>query len=217
MQASSRERVSIYARAIRHVIEHPRQVPTLTRWLRDRRASPLDLRIPWWPYTLPPWLANSLPAGARVYEFGAGGSTLWLEDQGFSVTSVESDPGWFTHLRRCVRRPSTDVVLIAAASHGSISSSIDPGYFDGYVSHISQFADDTFDLVVIDGRCRVAAGTTSMTKVRPGGLLLLDDSARERYGPLRHALSDWEAHTFLALRPGGTPPSSTTIWRKPIR
>ena len=41
--------------------------------------------------------------------------------------------------------------------------------------------DASLDLVVVDGRARVECARRAMPKVKPGGLLLLDDTSRERY------------------------------------
>ena len=212
----STERLPIYRRVVGHVVRRPLELDTLSRWMADRQLAPLERRSPWWPYTLPPWLLATLPKGANVYEFGAGGSTLWLEDHGFAVTSVESDPDWYATLRDVVRA-STRLRLVEPAQHGVVASEVAPGFYDDYVADIGRFPDEEFDLVIVDGRCRVAATMMSMAKVRPGGLLLLDDSQRSRYHSLFSTLADWPVQTFLALRPGGSPPAPTTVWRKPQR
>lgn len=212
---TTRERITFLSRASRHMLAHPRQVDTLPRWVRDRNASPLGLRIPWWPYTLPAWLLETLPAGSRVFEFGAGGSTLWLEDHGFAVSSVESDAGWYSALRSSIRHDTTALMLVEPAATGKIASVSEPGYFDDYIAHIDPFEDETLDLVVVDGRCRVECATRAIPKLRPGGRLLFDDSDRERYQGFRQTVSGWESHSFTALRPGGIPPSPATVWTKP--
>lgn len=40
-------------------------------------------------------LLGALATGATVWEFGSGGSTLWLADLAFHVTSIEDNAAWY--------------------------------------------------------------------------------------------------------------------------
>ena len=53
--------------------------------------------------------------------------------------------------------------------------------FREYVQAIDQYPDESLDLVMVDGRSRVACIHHSVTKVKRGGFLILDDAARDRY------------------------------------
>ena len=53
-----------------------------------------------------------------------------------------------------------------------------------------------------------------MPKVKPGGLLLLDDTERERYRPAVEMLG-WERHVFTGLKATNIAPSQTSVWRRP--
>jgi predicted O-methyltransferase YrrM len=59
-----------------------------------------------------------------------------------------------------------------------------PGYagrdFTAYVETIDR-VDGAFDLVVVDGRARVACAERALPRLAPGGVLLLDDAWRRRY------------------------------------
>lgn len=188
----------------------------LPRWVRDWFGSPLDRRQPWWPYSVARSIAQELKPGASVFEYGGGGSTLWLEDRGCLVTTIEHDPGWYEQLVTVVG-PSTTVRLVPAAANGSLTSTAAPGrFFDAYVAAVDELPPDSQDLVIVDGRARVACVMAAMRRVRPGGLLLLDDSERQEYEPARRALQAWTATTFTGLKPGGLFESETTVWRRPV-
>jgi hypothetical protein len=211
-----RERKAVYRSTARYLASHPTRAPLVWKWLIDRAASPLDLRSPWWPYTVPPWLLTHLPDGAEIFEFGAGGSTLWMEDHGFSVTAVESDASWISRLELHIRKRTTQVVLCEPSLAGTITSTVETGYFDQYVESIGKAENESLDLIVVDGRCRVAAAQRGIEKLKAGGLMLLDDAQRQRYGALLNSLQPWPHRVFVSPRPGGTPPAATVVWRKPF-
>lgn len=187
-----------------------RRVPT---WLRQLEASPFTLRIPWWTYDAADAVAARLPPGATVFEYGSGGSTLWLEDRGARVTSVEHHPKWYERMVAAVG-PSTVVQLAEPSPTGTRRSEVVArGFFDGYIDTIAGFDDGSFDLVIVDGRCRVACAAAAAPKVRAGGMLLLDDTERDRYRPALDALASWSPVTYAGLKPSGF--SRTTVFTRP--
>ena len=196
--------------------KRPTLMLDLPQWLRDRQRTTLELRSPWWPYGAADAVAKRLPAGASVFEFGGGGSTLWLHDKGAKVTTVEHHRGWHDDLRRLLPDEVT-LILREPTTEGSISSEGEPGgFFDDYVATVSALPDESLDLVIVDGRARVACGLAAMGKVKRGGMLLLDDSDRPRYAPLRERLEAWAREDFRGLGPGGGRVQQTSVWEAPI-
>jgi predicted O-methyltransferase YrrM len=173
----------------------------------------MAIRRPWWPYEATTWMAEHLPGGARVFEYGGGGSTLWLEDQGAEVTVIEHHDEWAQQL--AVLAPNTRVIKHGAGTVGKITSVVEPGFFDDYVTCVADEPDDSFDLVIVDGRARVECVRRSMPKVKPGGLLVLDDTGRPRYRPAIMLLAGWERHVFQGFKPGDRCPAETSVWRRP--
>lgn len=195
-------------------VAHPGQLAWVPRWLHERRARPLELRQPWWPYLAQVYVDQELPPHAQVFEFGGGGSTLWLEDRGSRVSTVEHDAGWFRTLDEQTG-DSVTLLLCPATDEGRVSSVVEQGYFDDYVDAVSVIDDQSCDLLVVDGRARVACGEAGHRKVKPGGLLLLDDSDRPRYRALHDVLQGWSARQFHGLKAGSAAMCRTTIWRRP--
>lgn len=203
------------ARIVKQLAADPRRLPDLGRWLRDHRKTTLASRAPWWPYAAVDAVAEALPPHARVLEFGGGGSTLWLHDRGAAVVCVEHDSRWFDQLRKALPE-DVELLLRPPDAEGTIRSEFEPGhFFDSYVAEAARHPDDTFDLVIVDGRARVECGLATMSKVRPGGMFLLDDSERPRYAPLVTALSPWPRTDFRGLKIGGGGLFQTTIWWRP--
>jgi hypothetical protein len=206
------ERMRCNLDVAKYLTRNPGEIASFPRWLREHSASPMVQRMPWWPFPVPAFVRGILPRGAGVFEFGAGGSTLWFEDLGAEVTAVEHDRQWF-ELIRSHTGSATRLLLREPSAHGSIASEAESGYFDAYVGAIDSVPPASLDLVTIDGRCRVEAGMRAIEKVRPGGWLLLDDSWRPRYRPLLEALDGFDCQRFHGLRPGGGTPSTTSCWR----
>lgn len=62
--------------------------------------------------------------------------------------------------------------------------------FSSYVKAIDRFNDGFFDLVVIDGRARQSCISQARSKIRKGGILLLDNADREHYLTLNPEMKD---------------------------
>src|SRR3954465_14154452 len=115
---------------------HPRSAADARRWLPSRGTSPLALPLPLLPSPLIRWLAENLPPDARAFEFGAGGSTLWLSEIVGSVVSVEHDQTWHAQLASRIP-PNVQLIHVAGTDTGTLTSSRMRGvFFDDYVSVI---------------------------------------------------------------------------------
>ncbi|CAN5417457.1 hypothetical protein BH10ACT10_BH10ACT10_01700 [soil metagenome] len=174
-------------------------------------------RSPWWPYVAIDNVAARLQVDAAVFEFGGGGSTLWLAGRVDRLTTVEHDPGWFRELTRSIEETADfHVELRESSITGTVSSVVEPGrFFDNYVSAIESQLDDSLDLVIVDGRARVECALAAKRKIKPGGMLLLDDSDRPRYQRIHSELCDWAALTARGLKSGSTDLAQSTVWTKP--
>ena len=127
-----------------------------------------------------------LRENARIFEYGSGASTLWLARRAASVTSVEHDSGWFDLVaERLKAYPNATLRHVVGKRNQG-----DPNYvsgkpgaeglnFEDYVHAIDNEAP--FDLIVIDGRCREMCIAAAKSKLKPGGLIVFDNSRRGRY------------------------------------
>jgi hypothetical protein len=201
----------------RYYATRPSRAGEVWRWVR-LRGQMTDLRLPWWPLAASDAVAASLPLGARVFEFGGGGSTLWLVDQGAEVTCVEHDRTWHDLLATKLAGLAR-ILLVEPTPQGRVrSSNHTDRYFDDYVHAIDSQSDESLDLVIVDGRARIACGLAAISKIRRGGWLLLDDSDRPRYRELGATVeaAGWQRHDFRGARPGGGQITQSTVWVKPF-
>jgi hypothetical protein len=193
---------------LKSVAKEPALVKDLPRWVADAgdRFNPLGARRPWWNYAAVRAVGESLRPRDRVFEYGGGASSLWFVDQGADLTTVESDRAWFDDIREAV----------GAGAELRLAESDGDGYAT-YVHSIDQDLDESFDVIVVDGRERVRCGLAAIPKLKPGGRMILDDSDRARYSPLFDELAGWRPVSYRGLKPGIWSAVQTTVWTKPRR
>lgn len=183
----------------RHAVRHPTDLRHLPEWARLLQPSPVDSRVPWLPFSVIDHMSDILGPESRVFEFGGGGSTLWFADRGATVTTVEHDPKWHA------------LIAASAPSSCEIRTAADP---DAYVAAIDVEPDASFDVILVDGEERVRCVEHAISKVRPGGRLILDDSDRSEYAPALPLLRLWPRREFSGLAPGKAVPGHT-VWQRP--
>ena len=141
--------------------------------------------------------ANSL------VEFGSGGSTL-LAVRSASlrrIWSVESDPAWVAKLRADADIAAAEASGRLRLRHADIGAVGGFGYprdeakrdaWPGYYESVWDDADAVeTDLVLVDGRFRVACALEAMARCRPHAVMLFHDFwNRPPYHPVL-AFADW--------------------------
>ena len=154
-------------------------------WLRSL-LSIYDLEdllrydVPWWTFEASDRVAEFLRTrpDARVFEWGSGASTVWLSRRSGSVTSIEHDADWAGIVEPVL--PDNAVVRVVrpvpATGGPEQQLSEKAGFgdldFAGYVDAMEHLEGD-FDLVVVDGRARNACFHRAITRLAPGGVLVL--------------------------------------------
>jgi len=197
-------------------------------WSLLKRSNALKDRVPWIVYAARAHVRSRLHQEARVFEYGAGGSTLWFADLGCHVTSVEHDAAWhalvndrLTPLERsrvtCLLAPPQPLDEEGAPAENLFRSGDDRlrGIsFEKYVTAIDSQPDASLDLVLVDGRARSRCLVRAWPKVRPGGLLVLDDSDRDRYLSAMEQLPRSGRHDYFGPAAYSRWYWRTTVWEK---
>jgi hypothetical protein len=151
-------------------------------------ADMVHLDLAWWSYPAIDEVAALLAdRPGRVFEYGAGASTAWLAARAAQVTSVEHDAG-FVEVLTPMLADLTNVELLlvpalpaAAPTTPSRRRGHDGLDFSDYVRAIDG-VPGKFDLVVVDGRARVACVRQALPRLTNDGVLLLDNADRAEYG-----------------------------------
>jgi len=164
------------------------------RWLHSLFAiydieAMIHLDLPWWTLKASRLIERYLAARpeARVFEYGAGASTVFLARRSRRVISVEHDALWHGLVSRKLQsHPQACLTLVEApqAVAPTAYRSQHPAWrdrdFHNYVHAIDRH-DGLFDLIVIDGRCRTQCLKVAMERVKPDGIILFDNAGRQRY------------------------------------
>jgi hypothetical protein len=97
-------------------------------------------------------------------------------------------------------------------------SSYFKGYsFKNYAKYISAFPDESFDVVVIDGRSRPACIVHAISKIKCGGMLILNNSNQAYYlKNTSQLVADWERYNFAGTVPSLLYLEHTSIFIKPL-
>ena len=210
-----------YARYAKYLVcglaRYPAAITSIDAIFRYDPAVGVD--SPWWNRHAIRYLDSQLRHGQRIFEWGSGGSTAWLVSKGAQVTSVEHNPEWVKKVKsRCVH---ADIRAIPGAVTGKIeephfSRYVCDGrrFFDDYIAVIDEFPDDSFDVVLVDGMCRAACFQRALPKVRPGGLLVIDDTDIPPFRSMGKFVSDWEKTSFAGFKVS-TDLRETTFFRRP--
>ncbi len=177
------------------VARRPASAATLVPYMRRPFQSTWDAGEPWWNWAAVRYLEGVLPAHGVAFEYGSGSSTAWLVAHGFQVTAIESDAFWTEKVaERC---PTADIRFIPGVDSGTVRSEpqlFDHGrhFFDDYVASIDAVAPASLDLVVIDGDCRAQCARHAVSKVKPNGIVVLDDTHWDFLKPAEAPFTGWE-------------------------
>ena len=118
-----------------------------------------------------------------IFEFGSGSSTLFFEDHFDQVFSVEHDKEWFEIISTNIKKANVYLVPPKKVSN-PVCGSKKLGFrnldFVNYVNFIDSLGKK-FDVIFIDGRARQECLKLAKQYLKPGGIIILDDSNRLRY------------------------------------
>lgn len=201
----------------------------LTCLQKNYWEGPLQDGNPWITFSGIDFLDSNLTKEDKVFEYGIGGSTIFLAKRVKKVVSVEHDPEWHTAvMKRLEEEKLSNVIshsikfncqvqeeLVEPKNYNNYHSShgLD---FQEYVNCIDNYPDNYFDLVVIDGRARPSCIKKALPKVKSQKYLLLDNSDRSHYQlAIKDLLGKWNRFTFEGPTPYLQWFTQTSIWQKP--
>jgi Methyltransferase domain len=129
-----------------------------------------NLPLPWYSYPAIEWLETRIRSSDRVFEYGAGHSTLWYAGRVREVVAVEHDTGWAD---RIAAQAAANVILLRRTAMTS-------GPTSPYVSTLLE-QDGAFDVITIDGAERVSCARTAPARLQDSGVVVFDNSDRPAY------------------------------------
>ncbi len=166
----------------------------------------------------------------KVFEYGSGGSTLYWLKKGASCISIEHNSEWFSIINPKIRGKSHfDYRLVLPSKNSGpernewdasnplfyISSEDKDISYEEYVKQIVPYPDNYFDIILIDGRARPSCLFHSYNKVKPGGIIVLDNAERLYYlSKTSQYLTNFRRRDFYGVVPTMPVQNLTTIFQR---
>lgn len=184
--------------------------------------TPLFLGLPWITFGAIDFLVKIIKSDMIVFEFGSGGSTRFFAERVKELHSVESDEIWYSRVKANLSS-FKNFNLVLRKGEECINQKMDfvgdegmdsLNYFK-YSNEIMNYKDQYFDLIFIDGKARNQCILNSLSKLKKGGWLIVDNSNRKSYFIKLDLIKDWEV--FKSFGPALTSKrfTQTTFYKKP--
>jgi Methyltransferase domain len=178
------------------------------------------LDIPWWSYPAIDKVEAFLSARGdrtRVLEFGAGASTAWLAKRCAEVHSVEHDiefadqiePLLAEYTNLTVHKVPVSPIVAGQPAVRSNRRGHEHLDFSPYIAMVEEIGG-TFDLIVVDGRARVASLEAAVPHLADDGIVVFDNANRSEY-KAGIATSGLHAEFLRGLAPSLPYPSTTAL------
>lgn len=195
--------------------------------------------LPWFTFGAIEFLQRLVRPEDRVFEYGAGHSTLWWQQRARCLTSVEHDAEWveqirpslrsnarIVHVERFSNYPDTHGVIIEEyrqrmrriswpdyEQEKVVRRGLADNGFEGYAAVIMDHADP-FDIIVVDGMARRLCCAFAIRKLAPDGVIILDNSNRRDYDAAFDILEEagFRQIPFWGLVPGANFMTCTSVF-----
>jgi precorrin-6B methylase 2 len=161
-----------------HLLTRPTDFPRYIAQSLPSRLTPLDLGMPWWSFAAVDAVSNFIKPEMEVFEFGSGGSSIFLAERSKHVTCVEDSEDWTELVRGQMDRQGVRNLKVLARPFD-----FQKAEKFGESSYLAALGEGAYDIIVVDGQeesvqVRPECFWRAERHVKPGGLIVLDDSWR---------------------------------------
>ena len=150
-------------------------VPRLRFWFFERSNSDK----PWLCAGTIAFLNQALNREMVGVEFGSGRSTRWLAARLKTLVSVEQNSEWYQIVTDQLKQAgiqNVDYRMIPTEHPESEPEREVYVPIPSYVAVLNEFEDNSIDFVLVDGHYRSTCIKAAVSKIRPGGYLVVDDT-----------------------------------------
>jgi len=158
--------------------------------------------LPWYNYAVIDFLEKRLPQNISVFEFGCGYSTLFYSKRTNLVISVETNKQWAKSIIDIATQQLVDNIEIHVIEDPSkMKDTIDAFHMK-------------FELIVVDSLNRNDCIISSYNSLTKDGVIILDNTERDNYGPSFNFLSSrgFKNLSFSGIGPLRTKIAETTLF-----
>ena len=193
-----------------NLLQRPRLIPKYFFYFLHKN-SPLDLKLPWWSYDAISHIQKYRFTSS--FEWGSGGSSLFLSKISKKLTTVENDIQWAKKLRDKI---TENGIVNINLQEKNIDLS-NPANFQK--SEYFHALNKKHDLIAIDGEDHFGAESSWSARVycfkraqhwiKHGGIIIVDDSWR--YPEIIELSNAKSVLSFESVGPARTGVTSTDI------
>ena len=159
--------------------------------------------IPWVTYSFIDFIKERLNPQLTVFEFGSGSSTYFYAKHACIVVSVEHDKEWYDKIIS-TKPENAEMIYCELVTNGEYC-------------RMPVKLEETFDVIIVDGRDRVNCCKQAVNALSESGVIVLDDSERERYNEgINFLINKGFKHlSFSGISPGLFYNKATSVFYKP--
>lgn len=147
--------------------------PARRRQARFERENP---DAPWLVPAAIAYIEQELRPEFVGFEWGSGRSTLWFARRVCHITSVEGRRAWFDEVTRWLTKDDLAERVTLHLAEVTSEHNFSPAEIERYAGVIDSMVDSSLDFIVVDGHFREACLRRAANKLRPGGLLIIDNT-----------------------------------------
>ena len=125
------------------------------------------------------WM-SFLNLNTRYFEWGSGFTTRTADNIAMRVISIEGSREWYRKMKEHTFSERTTLRYIDIGKTGAFSQPEDPRRGKKYIHAVNS----TQDVILVDGRWRVACAISAFPFLAPTGRLMVHDFGREYYHSL---------------------------------
>jgi hypothetical protein len=181
-----------FPRVIWHLLTRPSDISRYFSMSLPSSATPLALGMPWWSYGAVDAVARFVHAEMDVFEFGSGGSSIFLAHRTKHVTCVEDSAVWVDLVRKEAEKQCLNNLDVLVESFDFQKAE---GFSES--NYLLALGDRSYDLIVVDGQensvqVRPECFQRAESHIKPGGLIVLDDSWRYPQVKAQNNATSWK-------------------------
>lgn len=143
---------------------------------RQARFERLNPDLPWLVPAAIAYIEQELRPEFVGFEWGSGRSTLWFARRVRHLTSVEGRRGWYDEVAQWLTKGDLAERVTLHLAEVNSEHNFSPAEIERYVGVIDGVVDGSLDFIVVDGHFREACLQRVARKLRPGGLLIIDNT-----------------------------------------
>ena len=199
-----------------HLCSNPRNIVPYLRFFMSAQ-TPLELELPWWSLCAIRELEKHLNPKHRVFEWGSGGSSVFLAKRCKELTTIEQDQHWFDQVEQIINDQQIENSRLLWRE---INLESEKAFLS---SPYAKSLQSTYDVIIIDGEDHFGPESSWSAREscfylaedwisKDGGLIIVDDSWRypslrentksknvvihESIGPCRKGVTSTDFHYY---------------------